>query len=96
MLLLQIIDVDDAFVGVADRIDHACRATEVDFRLAEFGTSLWPTPEDVRGLARRSLRAATSGCPLTRPSPACARRGPSGSPIMRNAVRGALSVSNRR
>lgn len=56
MLQSHIIEVDGTFVGVAVRIDRGYRFIATDFRLEELDTSIWPTLEDVRRLARRSLR----------------------------------------
>lgn len=65
MLQSHIIVVDGAFVGVAVRIDRGYRFIATDFRLEELDTSVWPTLEDVRRLARRSLQAATSAGPIS-------------------------------
>ena len=65
MLQSHIIEVDGAFVGVAVRIDRGHRFVATDFRLEELDTSIWPTLEDVRRLARRSLLAATSAGPVS-------------------------------
>lgn len=64
MLQSHIIEVDGAFVGVAVRIDRGYRFLATDFRLEALDTSIWPTLEDVRRLARRSLQAATSAGPV--------------------------------
>jgi hypothetical protein len=55
MLQSHIIEVDGTFVGVAVRIDRGYRFVATDFRLEELDTSIWPTLEDVRRLARRHL-----------------------------------------
>jgi len=60
MLQSHIIEVDGAFVGVAVRIDRGYRFVATDFRLEELDTSIWPSLEDVRRLARRSLAASMS------------------------------------
>ena len=60
MLQSHIIEVDGRFVGVAVRIDRGYRFIATDFRLEDLDTSIWPSLEDVRRLARRSLLAATS------------------------------------
>jgi hypothetical protein len=60
MLQSHIIEVDGTFVGVAVRIDRGYRFVAIDPRLEELDTSIWPTLEDVRRLARRSLQAAMS------------------------------------
>lgn len=65
MLQSHIIEVDGAFVGVAVRIDRGYRFVATDFRLEELDTSIWPSLEDVRRLARRSLLAATSAGPIS-------------------------------
>jgi hypothetical protein len=61
----HIIEVDGAFVGVAVRIDRGYRFVATDLRLDELDTSIWPTLDDVRRLARRSLLAATSAGPVS-------------------------------
>lgn len=65
MLQSHIIEVDGTFVGVAVRIDRGYRFIATDFRLEDLDTSIWPTLEDVRRLARRSLLAATSASPIS-------------------------------
>jgi hypothetical protein len=59
MLQSHIIDVDGVFVGTAIRI------VAIDFRLEELDSSVWPTLDDVRRLARRTLVAATSAGPIS-------------------------------
>lgn len=59
MLQSHIIDVDGVFVGVAVRIDRGYRFVATDYRLDELDTSIWPTLDDVRRLARRSLQGAS-------------------------------------
>jgi hypothetical protein len=65
MLQSHVIEVDGAFVGLAVRIDRGYRFVATDFRLEELDTSVWPTLDDVRRLARRSLLAATSAGPIS-------------------------------
>ena len=65
MLQSHIIDVDGMFVGAAVRIDRGYRFVATDFRLEELDSSVWPTLEDVRRVARRSLLAATSAGPIS-------------------------------
>ena len=65
MLQSHIIDVDGVFVGAAIRIDRGYRFVATDFRLEELDSSVWPTLEDVRRLARRTLLAATSAGPIS-------------------------------
>jgi hypothetical protein len=65
MLQSHIIEVDGTFVGVAVRIDRGYRFVATDFRLEELDTSIWPTLEDVRRLARRHLLIATSAGPIS-------------------------------
>jgi hypothetical protein len=65
MLQSHIIDVDGVFVGTAIRIDRGYRFVAIDFRLEELDSSVWPTLEDVRRLARRTLVAATSAGPVS-------------------------------
>ncbi|HTI83632.1 MAG TPA: hypothetical protein VL614_24525 [Acetobacteraceae bacterium] len=65
MLQSHIIEVDGAFVGVAVRIDRGYRFVATDFRLEELDTSIWPSLDDVRRLARRSLQAAMSAGPIS-------------------------------
>ena len=65
MLQSHIIEVDGAFVGVAVRIDRGYRFVATDFRLEELDTTIWPTLDDVRRLARRTLQAATSAGPIS-------------------------------
>ena len=65
MLQSHIIDVDGVFVGTAIRIDRGYRFVAIDFRLEELDSSVWPTLEDVRRLARRTLLAATSAGPIS-------------------------------
>ena len=60
MLQSHIIEVDGVFVGVAVRIDRGYRFVATDARLEELDTSIWPTLDDVRRLARRRLLAAVS------------------------------------
>lgn len=71
----HIIEVDGLFVGVAVRIDRGYRFLATDFRLEELDTSIWPTLDDVRRIARRSLQAATSAGPMKplRHTPTCSR-----------------------
>jgi hypothetical protein len=66
MLQSHIIDVDGVFVGTAIRIDRGYRFVAIDFRLEELDSSVWPTLDDVRRLARRTLVAATSAGPISR------------------------------
>ena len=65
MLQSHIIDVDGVFVGTAIRIDRGYRFVATDYRLEELDSSVWPTLEDVRRLARRTLLAATSAGPVS-------------------------------
>ena len=65
MLQSHIIDVDGVFVGTAIRLDRGYRFVATDFRLEELDSSVWPTLEDVRRLARRTLLAATSAGPVS-------------------------------
>jgi hypothetical protein len=65
MLQSHIIDVDGVFVGAAIRIDRGYRFVATDFRLEELDSSIWPTLEDVRRIARRALLAATSSGPIS-------------------------------
>ena len=65
MLQSHIIEVDGAFVGVAVRIDRGYRFVATDFRLEELDTSIWPTLDEVRRLARRSLAASMSAGPIS-------------------------------
>ena len=65
MLQSHIIEVDGTFVGVAVRIDRGYRFVATDFRLEELDSSIWPTLEDVRRLARRHLHLATSAGPVS-------------------------------
>jgi hypothetical protein len=65
MLQSHIIDVDGVFVGAAIRIDRGYRFVATDYRLEELDSSVWPTLEDVRRLARRTLLAATSAGPIS-------------------------------
>jgi hypothetical protein len=65
MLQSHIIDVDGVFVGTAIRIDRGYRFVAIDFRLEELDSSVWPTLDDVRRLARRTLVAATSAGPIS-------------------------------
>lgn len=65
MLQSHIIEVDGVFVGVAVRIDRGYRFVAIDFRLKELDTSVWPTLDDVRLRARRSLLTATSAVPVS-------------------------------
>jgi hypothetical protein len=65
MLQSHIIDVDGVFVGTAIRIDRGYRFVATDFRLEELDSSVWPTLDDVRRLARRTLLAATSAGPIS-------------------------------
>jgi hypothetical protein len=64
MLQSHIIEVDGVFVGAAIRIDRGYRFVAADFRLEELDSSIWPTLEDVRRLARRALVAATPARPV--------------------------------
>jgi hypothetical protein len=64
MLQSHIIDVDGVFVGAAIRIDRGYRFVATDFRLEELDSSIRPTLEDVRRLARRALVAATPARPI--------------------------------
>jgi hypothetical protein len=64
MLQSHIIEVDGVFVGAAIRIDRGYRFVAADFRLEELDSSIWPTLEDVRRLARRALVAATPARPI--------------------------------
>jgi hypothetical protein len=64
MLQSHIIEVDGVFVGVAVRIDRGYRFVATDFRLKQLDTSIWPTLEEVRRLARRVLGAATTTSPI--------------------------------
>lgn len=66
MLQSHIIEVNGAFVGVAVRIDRGYRFVATDLRLEELDSSIWPTLDDVRRLARRCLLAATSAGPIPR------------------------------
>lgn len=65
MLQSHIIEVDGVFVGAAIRIDRGYRFVATDFRLEDLDSSVWPTLDDVRRLARRTLRAATSAGPIS-------------------------------
>jgi len=65
MLQSHIIEIDGVFVGVAVRIDRGYRFVATDFRLEDLDTSIWPSLEDVRRLARRCLLAATSAGPIS-------------------------------
>jgi hypothetical protein len=65
MLQSQIIDVDGVFVGAAIRIDRGYRFVATDFRLEELDSTVWPTLEEVRRVARCTLRAATSAGPVS-------------------------------
>ena len=80
MLQSHIIDVDGVFVGTAIRIDRGYRFVATDFRLEELDSSVWPTLDDVRRLARRTLLAATSAGPI--------------SPALHVAARGAWPARN--
>jgi len=60
MLQSHIIDVDGVFVGAAVRIDTGYRFVATDFRLEELDSTIWPTLDDVRRVARRLLVHATS------------------------------------
>jgi len=60
VLQSHIIDVDGAFVGVAVRIDRGYRFLATDLRLEDLDTSIWPSLDDVRRVACRTLQAATS------------------------------------
>ncbi|MBV8402316.1 MAG: hypothetical protein JOZ17_26875 [Acetobacteraceae bacterium] len=60
MLQSHIIEVDGVFVGFAVRIDRGYRFVATDVRLEELDSSIWPTLDDVRRLARRRLLAAMS------------------------------------
>ena len=65
MLQSHIIDLDGVFVGAAIRIDRGYRFVATDFRLEELDSSIWPTLEDVRRVARRALVSATSAGPIS-------------------------------
>lgn len=65
MLRSHIIEVNGAFVGVAVHIDRGYRFVATDLRLEELDSSIWPTLDDVRRLARRALLAATSAGPIS-------------------------------
>ena len=65
MLQSHIIEVDGAFVGVAVSIDRGYRFVATDFRLEELDTSIWPTLDEVRRLARRSLAVSVSAGPIS-------------------------------
>ncbi len=80
MLQSHIVDVDGVFVGAAIRIDRGYRFVATDFRLEELDSSVWPTLDDVRRVARRTLAAATSAGPI--------------SPGLHVAARGALPGRN--
>jgi hypothetical protein len=60
MLQSHIIEVGGVFVGAAVRIDRGYRFVATDFRLEELDTSIWPTLDDVRRVARLSLQRAMS------------------------------------
>jgi hypothetical protein len=64
MLQSHIIEVDGTAVGIAVRIDRGYRFIAADPRLEELDTSIFPTLEDVRRLARRALLAARSAGPI--------------------------------
>jgi hypothetical protein len=70
VLRSHFIELDGAFVGVAVRIDRGYRFVATDLRLEELDSSIWPTLEDVRRLARRALLAATSAGPISPALPA--------------------------
>ena len=53
------IEVDGAFVGVAIHVDQGYRFHAADSRLDELHSSIWPTLDDVRRLARGAIDAAT-------------------------------------
>jgi hypothetical protein len=65
MLQSHIIDLGGVFVGAAIRIDRAYRFVATDFRLEELDSSICPTQEDVRRIARRALLAAASAGPIS-------------------------------
>jgi hypothetical protein len=62
-----IIDIDGVFVGAAIRIDQGYRFVATDLRLEELDSSVWPTLADVRRVARRVFRDATSAGPISPP-----------------------------
>jgi hypothetical protein len=64
MLQSHIIDVDGVFLGVAIRIDRGYRFVATDFRLEELDSTVWPTLDEVRRLARRVLQNAVSAGPI--------------------------------
>jgi hypothetical protein len=53
------------FVGAAIRIDRGYRFVATDFRLEELDSTIWPTLADVRRVACRVFRAATSAGPIS-------------------------------
>jgi hypothetical protein len=65
MLQSHIIELDGVFVGAAIRIDRGYRFVATDFRLEELDSTIWPTLDDVRRVARRALRDATSAGPIS-------------------------------
>jgi hypothetical protein len=65
MLQSHVIEVDGAFVGAAIRIDRGYRFVANDFRLEELDSTVWPTLDDVRRVARRTLLRATSAGPIS-------------------------------
>lgn len=64
MLQSHIIDVDGVFVGAAIRIDRGYRFVATDFRLEELNSTVWPTLDEVRRLARRVLQNAVHAGPI--------------------------------
>jgi hypothetical protein len=65
MLQSHIIDVDGVFVGAAIRVDRGYRFVATDFRMEELDSTVWPTLDDVRRLARRVLHNAVSAGPIS-------------------------------
>ena len=65
MLQSHIIELDGVFVGAAIRIDRGYRFVATDFRLEELDSTIWPTLDDVRRVARRALRDAISAGPIS-------------------------------
>lgn len=71
MLQSHVIDIDGVFVGVAVRLENGFRFVATDLRLEEINERTWPSLDDIRRLARRTL---TQGV-LPRPTkPDVARR----------------------
>jgi hypothetical protein len=64
MLQSHIVDVDGVFVGAAVRIDRGYRFIATDFRMEEIDSTIWPTLDDVRRVARRAYQNATSAGPV--------------------------------